>query len=232
MSGVVGVACGDSARYASFGQAMAMLDLPDDWTVRYAQGSDRATGRNRLVATMLDLDAEHILFVDDDHVFSPWLAQRLLTHRQPIVGGLYMKRVFPFSPVAYGERDSDGRYLPLLLTDHDDGLVEVVALGTGAMMIHRDVLLKVGGENGPWFSYGVNDTEMVSEDLVFCERARDSGYRIYVDLGKHARVGHLTTTTVWPVRDGSDWQVGFTVGLGDAFSLRCPIGSGVVEASA
>ena len=42
-----------------------------------------------------------------------------------------------------------------------------------------------------WFEYGDK-----SEDIVFCEKAKKAGFKIYADLS--CRLGHITTAVVWP----------------------------------
>jgi hypothetical protein len=44
---------------------------------------------------------------------------------------------------------------------------------------------------------------------MFCDRAIEAGFPVYVDLG--ARLGHLAPSAVWPTyTEGEGWQVGWT----------------------
>lgn len=148
---------------------------------------------------MLDSGDDWLLFLDDDSVFAKDLLTRLLARDVDLVGGLYLRRDRPFSPIAYGERLVDGRFVPLDLTAHGKGdLVPVVAVGTGAMLVRRRVFEELPD---PWFRRAD-----LTEDLLFC---LDSPYQPYVDLG--ARVGHMTIATVWPSVTEDEWTVGVTV---------------------
>jgi hypothetical protein len=95
------------------------------------------------------------------------------------------------------------------------GIVELAAGGCAGMLIHRDVLEDVGGPH--WFEYG-----FASEDLIFCEKAREKGYGIYCDLS--ARLGHITTAVVWPAVHDGEWSVGLQVGsVGATTNVILPI---------
>lgn len=61
------------------------------------------------------------------------------------------------------------------------GLIEVDAVATGAMMIHRSVLEHMRDNDGiPWFEYTAGGQ---SEDLVFCDTAKQQfGIPIYCDM--------------------------------------------------
>lgn len=217
MRGSIGLAVNDAARYTDFWAALEGLKRPDGWRVRFAQGSDRIIQRNRLVGDALSNSCDWIFFVDDDNVFHAELLNRLLSHNLPIVGGLYMQRVYPFSPIAYSHKIAD-KYMPIDLRTADE-LEPVVACGTGAMLISTEVFRNM---EEPWFPYGVH-----SEDMIFCQKAIDLGYEIFVDTHEYARVGHITTTKVWPTKIDQEWMVGFTVS--DRLNLTCPIGTDEVK---
>ena len=84
-----------------------------------------------------------------------------------------------------------------------EGLIELQAGGCAGMLIRREVLEAI---EPPWFEY----TDR-SEDIVFCEKAKEAGFNIYCDLS--ARLGHVTTAFVWPsTNQDGDWFVGLTIG--------------------
>ena len=225
--GIVGVVADDCARYTSFYESLVALEMPDGWTKAFVRGSDRIRGRNRLRADLLRSEHEWLLFVDDDSVFPPDSLHRLLTAAEAlsaieagpiaVVAGLYMQRVAPFSPVAYLGEHPDGGLIPIDLRDAQDDVIEVDAAGTGFMLIHRDVLEKVGP-----FDYGVE-----SEDIMFCRRAREAGFTVWLDTT--VRVGHVAQSVIWPTQADNQWLVGISVAGG--LNLLCPIGTDEVIAS-
>jgi predicted O-methyltransferase YrrM len=211
MGGIVGVVANDQARYSYFTACLTGLEVPEDTRIEWAFGSDRIVGRNKIVRSMLNSDAEWLLFLDDDQAFAPDLLLRLLSHNQDVVAGLYTQRVAPFAPIMYDKRRGK-QYVPVVLPDHPNGgLVPIVAAGTGAMLIRRAVLEAMAD---PWFAHGE-----ASEDLLFCSRALDLGVPIYGDLD--AQVGHMMTIIIRPVPGQEGWGIGLQIG--ETFQAQLPI---------
>ncbi len=185
-----------------FTQALTSMRAPVNTELDFHVGSDRGRGRNRLVERSLERGSEWMLFLDDDHTFPPTLLNQLLSHDQPIVASLYLQRADPFLPIAYAVKE-EGNYWPLDLSVCDkEGLVEVAGAGTGGMLIRSEVFTKIPA---PWF---VHTTEQ-SEDLYFCDRAREAGIPIYVDLA--ARLGHIAAMNVYPTFEDGAWAAGLSV---------------------
>lgn len=209
---MVGVIANDTGRYSLFTFMLTMLHTPVNTKIQPALTSDRILGRNKLAKIAIEEGMEWLLFIDDDHAFKHDLLLRLLAHDVPIVGSLYLQRMLPFSPIAYSHKTEDDYYIPIDLTSlPDTGLVEVQAVGTGGMLIRTEVFREL---EYPWFEHG-----RASEDLIFCDRAREAGFPIYCDLG--SRLGHFTVSAIWPSWVDNEWVVGFSVA--DNFSLYVPI---------
>jgi GT2 family glycosyltransferase len=150
----------------------------------------------------MEEDAEWLLMVDDDHVFAPDLLERLLSHEVDIVAALALRRDEPYGPFCFVGTAGPGVYVPADLREHaPDDLLQVRAVGTGAMLIRRRVFETLPA---PWFTI----SEESGEDMRFCDAAHAAGLPIHCDLG--ARLGHLTTTAVWPVSN-PEWKVGFVI---------------------
>jgi hypothetical protein len=202
---LVGVPCSDTGRYSAFSESLANLVKPPGTSVRFAVGTWRHYARNQLVQWMFEEDADALLMIDDDHVFAPDLLTRLLAHDVDIVGALCLQRAEPYGPFCFTE-ENDGILTPLNLHDYptDAGLVEVAAVGTGAMLVKREVFEAVHDEWESWFTIEYDS----GEDMLFCRRARSEGFKIHVDLS--TPVGHLTTAAVWPIQKDR-WRVGIEV---------------------
>jgi hypothetical protein len=88
--------------------------------------------RNRLVGEFLKSDCTHLLFLDCDLQFEPWQIKRLASHDAPIVGGLYPKKQVELGWVM--------NMFPEITEPDSTGLLPVKCIGTGAMMIKREVI--------------------------------------------------------------------------------------------
>lgn len=206
MAGSVGVIADATARYTQFTECLTGLTtkMPVNTNVQFRIGPDRGRCRDWLVAQSLERGSEWILFLDDDHAFAPTLLLQLLSHEQPIVSSLYLRRTNPFLPIAYESKDDQGLYMPLDLTEAPkEGLVPIVAAGTGGMLIRSEVFYDL---EPPWFLH----TDEQSEDLYFCDRAREAGFPLYVDL--EARLGHIAPLNFLPTfYEGEGWKAGIVV---------------------
>ena len=217
MSGLVGVAVNSAARYHAFTICITDLKSPPNTALHWALGSDRIVGRNKLVQKCLDIGAEWLFFLDDDHAFENDILMRLLAHEKDIVASLYLQRIRPFTPIAYEDYDPETRtYTALDLTKYGkNDLVPIKAAGTGGMLIRSEVFRAM---EEPWFQLieGVG-----SEDLPFCNKAIDLGFEIYCDLG--TPLGHIDPVIVWPSYNDEDeeWGVGFN--LVDDLNLYIPL---------
>ena len=217
MSGTIGVIANDAGRYTLFSIALTHIKHPSGTTMAWARSTDIVRGRTALVQRMLASDSEWLLFLDDDHVFPTDLLTNLLAHEQPIVGSLYLRRQVPFAPLAFSERLSDTTYQAIDLSQlPEEGLLRVQAVGTSGLLVRREVFEAI---ETPWFEYGATERWDASEDIIFCEKAQEKGFPVYVDLG--SRLGHMTPTAVWPSWVDQEWVVGFSVA--DGLSLFCPI---------
>lgn len=149
-------------------------------------------------------DTDYLLFVDSDIAFGPDHVRVILddadahyaqTGERAIYGGIYQgiygggRKV-----IAYQLRsDDDGvrrfyPYTPDAISHVPTGaLIEVDGLGTGFMLIHRDILdhfERTFPSPQEWFYEGViGKNDWAGEDLFFCYRAQSLGYKIYAHSG-------------------------------------------------
>jgi hypothetical protein len=214
MSGAIGLIAPDTSRYTMFWISFNSLERPVNTMPAWSITSDRILGRNSCVEQALDMGAEWLFFVDDDHVFGPRLLKRLLSHNVPVVGALYLQRQMPFLPIAYSHKDENNIYHNVDLHNHGpDDLIEVAAVGTGGMLIRSEVLRAM---EKPWFEHG-----RASEDLIFCDAVYELGLGpVYCDLG--ARMGHIQPAALWPTHDGEGWQAGFAMADGFSVTVEMP----------
>lgn len=160
--------------------------------IHYYNGDSLVTrARNACAAAFMDMDdVDYLLFIDSDIRFQRWQVTRLRQHDKGIVGGVYLKKKLPYQPVCNNRMGyEDG-----------SGLAIMREIGTGFMMIRKDVL-KAIMERWPeyrykhyaherqsdnyydWFRVGpCSDTGYyLSEDYYFCKLARECGYEVFLD---------------------------------------------------
>lgn len=154
--------------------------------------------RNMLAREAIETGADRILFIDSDIVFEPTLMERLaadLDDGMDLVSGLYVKRRLPTIPVLYKtaevvEVDGCQKGRTQSYTDYPkDQVFEVAACGFGAVMMNVEMLRAVCETYQAPFAPMPG---VFGEDISFCYRARQLGYKLYCD--SRIKLGHVGTT--------------------------------------
>lgn len=122
----------------------------------------------------------HILWLDDDQVFTPDMLVYLARHDLDVVSALYFGRG-QHLPVAYVKDFNDDKYKHYPLIEVPPRLCEVDAVGFGGLLMRRDLLDRL---EEPWF-----DFNRAGEDIYFCVHAKEQGVRIYLDGS--FQMGHI-----------------------------------------
>jgi hypothetical protein len=171
--------------HADFALALAGLcntTPPLETPIVNNKSSIVAAARNDGVRRARELGCDHLLFLDSDMTFPRTTLHRLLVHREPIVGATYVKRVPPFALL--------GSALEPHPTADARGLTEMRRIPTGCLLIRMSVFDALAK---PYFRYITDETggEIVGEDYVFCDRAREAGFRIWCDAALSLEITHL-----------------------------------------
>jgi hypothetical protein len=146
-----------------------------------AKSSIVAQARNTGVEHAKECGASYLLFLDSDMVFPPNALLRLLLHQKDIVGATYTKRVAPYDVL--GSKLAEQTAAP------SGDLLEMHRIPTGCLLINMQVFDKLAK---PYFRFEVDDKEqIVGEDYVFCDRAREAGFRIWCDAALSREIGHI-----------------------------------------
>lgn len=160
--------------------------------------------RNQLVRMFLDHDeGDYLLFLDTDMKHPPDIAHRLVAHDQLVVTGRYQTRRPPFLTVAMRKTGSGQHAYNAIdrLEPVVAGLMPIDAAGAGALLIHRQVLVKLREKLGDdWFRYqdGPDGLRTISEDMWFFEQVRALGIQPYLDADVIcAHVGQFEIDASW-----------------------------------
>ena len=144
--------------------------------------------RNDIVQLAIDTDVDDLVFIDCDVDWNPEDFFKLLEHDVDIVGATYPKKgdeeIYPVK-VQNGIEGWTGV--------DEKGLVEVEGIGTGFLKISKNALKQIYESCEEYtephkekpikmvFDIKIENGELVSEDISFCDKWRDLGGKIYFD---------------------------------------------------
>lgn len=189
----IAVPCMDQVP-AQFAHNLATLSKVGECVVGFQIGSLVYNSRNELAKKAIACGSDFTLWLDSDMVFEPDLLQRLMIHMVDpeisMVSGVYYRRVMPYSPVLYDKLDIQEGKCTYTETSFSmpETPFEIEACGFGAVLMRTNVLMSVAGKYGDMFAplYGNG------EDVSFCWRARQCGYKIICDPSiQLGHVGHM-----------------------------------------
>lgn len=176
--------------------------------------------RNKIVAHFLyQTDLRYLLFIDSDITFTAENISTLYSHADPdiILGGVYSSGFeecppYDISPVIFEWQPAPVySYVPdvepvdkellrpiglpkywEMVQKSGGGLIPVDAIGTGFMLIPRDLLLAMVDHfppEYPWFAEEPHNNSPMGEDITFCHRLKEvMGVQTYAD--PQVRVTH------------------------------------------
>lgn len=155
-------------------------------------GSLLCAERNRLLQSFIDSDCTHILCVDSDLGWPAQCVISMLQKNLPFVAGVYPARgpqhVFTFRPFLLENGSIE--------MDQQRALLRMENIPAGFMLIKREVIQKMMDDHPETkyvpkdpsapsgfalFNTEIENGEFWGEDYVFCRRARESGFQIWVD---------------------------------------------------
>src|SRR4051812_29107730 len=86
-----------SARWAA---AFRLLEIPVNFAEAFQSGQPIDLSRNIMVSKALQMNAQHLFFIDSDILVRPDTLRKLYDCNLPIVGGPYINRGPPYEIVA------------------------------------------------------------------------------------------------------------------------------------
>ena len=178
--------------HSRFAQSLATLDKAGECQVSFIMNSLIYDARNKFCQQAIEGEFDYIFWLDSDMVFPSYVLQQFMQDDKDIVAGLYFRRNYPFTPVAFSElRREDGILRMKDLEEWPNELFEVDGVGFGCVLMKTDCLFDIAGkEGGVWFT----PTQDAGEDAAFCLRAKEHGYEIWIDPA--VKLGHVGQTVI------------------------------------
>ena len=151
------------------------------------EGANLAANRIEGVNNAVEAGAHWVMFIDSDMTFEPDAVLRLVARDVDIVSGLCVKKAQPHAPTIYMENKEEGGFNHMLDFPLDE-MVECDATGTAFLLIKIEVFKKM---DTPYFAFPPQEKrdKPMGEDMYFCTKARELGYKIFVDTS--VIIGHL-----------------------------------------
>ena len=165
-------------------------------SVWFNLGSLIYTSRDQIAKKALLDEAYLIMWFDSDMVFNSDTLIRMLKlidEGNDMVTGIYYRRTPPFSPVAFKTMDLNEDGTAFDWTEFDEipsEPFEVGACGFGCVLMKTEIFVSVFAKFGQMFTPIAN----CGEDIAFCWRARQCGYKILADPS--IGLGHVGYTII------------------------------------
>lgn len=181
MKTLIAIPCMDQVP-ALFAQSLSTMRMVGECQIAFQIGSLIYTSRDDLARYAMKEGFDYVLWLDSDMVFPEDFHERMLKtmtdNNLDILTGIYYKRKPPYSPVIFDKMKLNGKLWDFTwLEDVPDTLFEVGACGFGCVLLKTEVLMSVQLRHG----YLFHPMQNGGEDVAFCVRARDCGYKIMCD---------------------------------------------------
>jgi hypothetical protein len=143
------------------------------------------------------VDFDWLFFVDSDMLMPANAMLRLMSHDKDIVGVNYRTRTPPYGFAAHYLDGTDSHIM-------EPGLHEMSHVPTGLLLTKFDVYRRL---EYPWFKPGMHNE--IRDDVYFCAKAREAGYRIWCDHDLTFETVHIGNQLIpWFTKDQVKTVVG------------------------
>lgn len=166
----------------------------DEDGVNYELAFQNATlvylGRDKLAQKAMDGAFTHVLWLDDDMVFTPDLLDNLMFCGKPFVTGLAVGRREPHCACVFKEvYPKVDRWT---YNEYPTSPFRVDACGFACVLIETKILERVWVKHGSCFF----PTRELGEDVAFCKKAVDLGFEIWAE--PTVQLGHIGQQVFYP----------------------------------
>jgi FkbM family methyltransferase len=170
------------------------LIVPEGYqtTFQYFYGYNIDQVRN-LIADWVVKGYDYLFSVDSDIAFTPDTLVKLLSHDKDITCGLYIQRKPGQHILEVYEHNSQGGVSNIPYGKiKGRGLVEIAGCGFGCTLVKAEVMKSIGYPQFKYYS-ALDHRNTISEDVDFCRKATNKGFKIYADTTVQCRhIGSFT----------------------------------------
>lgn len=184
--------------------AFHVANHPNDAVnVNISKGTLLVSQRSELVMSAMENNADVVLFIDSDMRFPQDTIKQLLDRDLLVVAANCPRRRMPVGPTAANYDPETQRKVPVYTGEHDTGVEQVDAVGTGVMMVDTNVFRAI---EMPWFAtpWDVAAKGYMGEDIYFCKLLRDNQIPLYIDHDLSKKIGHIGT---WEYKHDHTWAI-------------------------
>lgn len=159
------------------------LITPEGYTVdfQYFWGYQVDQVRNLIAEWTMKNGYDYLFAVDSDIAFSSDTLIKLLAHDKDLVSGVYIQRIPGRHTIEIMRKNAQGGITHVNWDDiKGQGLVPIDGCGFGCVLIKTQVFNAIPY---PHFLYhsAIDHANTVSEDVHFCNQARDRGFTLWAD---------------------------------------------------
>jgi FkbM family methyltransferase len=134
-----------------------------------------------LIADWVVNGFDYLFSVDSDIAFPKDTLKKLLEHDKDVVSGLYIQRKPGLHILELYEKNDRGGVTNIPYGKiKDRGLVEIAGCGFGCVLVKAEVFKAIGYPQFKYYS-AINHKDTVSEDVDFCRKALEKGFKIWAD---------------------------------------------------
>lgn len=137
--------------------------------------------RNLIAHWMVHGNYDYLFAVDSDIAFAPDTLSKLLSHNKDIVTALYIQRIPGTHTLEIMRKNPQGGVSHVDYADvKGQGLVPIDGCGFGCVLVKAEVFKAIPY---PHFLYhsAIDHRNTLSEDVHFCNQARDRGFTLWAD---------------------------------------------------
>lgn len=184
---MIAIPCNDYIHYEFMNcltrLVMRLKDDGIDFNVAIQGGTLVYVARDRLADRAITEGYSHILWLDSDMIFTPDIVDDLSFSGKSFVSAIYHARREPHVSCLFKELLPGISYFDEYPTD----TFEIAGCGLGCVYMDVDILRAVKDKYDTCFF----PTQKLGEDLAFCKRVAECGFKLYAEPIKLGHIGHI-----------------------------------------